>query len=387
MAFNFYVDSVDNGIAYYYPGLFESLILFISAALCGNIGTNCITSPNCIGEVPNYLNNAISKVLLYYSVNNPKYDDSMVIALQKIHCSAKVVEDRLRKQEQYLGISSTDELLKIELAHLYLEMYKVDVVIEIPADKAALDEMYDYENISYCIKRLGVQDCAPPLPLPGIEHTRSLTVSPTTLGSGKPTDITLSYKFTANDDSFIAVIDTNIPNVDINKFDGFTYNEVISGETVGKTYYITYTYLRGGQTLQNTVTAKTTAYAPQWYGGETVTADFSVNGKASYAAITSAITNVQPVFKSTSNGTSSNSNTQGKYIYWITKQPVKFFIGAFQIPTGPWSDNCDPNSYAIISKQLPTIMLDGVTEENLYFYRTCPLQNLQGQTLEYTIVQ
>ena len=93
--FTVYVDAVDDGIAYYYAGLFESLILFISAALCGDVGTNCITSPNCIGEVPNYLNNAISKLLLYYSVNNPKYDDAMLTSLQKIHCSAKVVEDRL----------------------------------------------------------------------------------------------------------------------------------------------------------------------------------------------------------------------------------------------------------------------------------------------------
>jgi len=385
--FTVYVDANEDGIAYYYAGLFESLILFVNASLCGNVGTNCISTPNCIGEVPNYLNNAISKVILYYSVNNPKYDDAMLTSLQKIHCSAKIVEDRLRKREQYLGQSNTDELLKIEIAHMYLEMYKIDLAQELPGDQEDLKDLYDYYNISYCIQRLGIQDCEPPAPLPGAEHDRYMAVAPTTFGTGIPTDVTVSYRFTANDDVFVAIIDTNVPNVDISKFDGFTYNEVISGETSGKSYYITYSYQRGGATLQNTVTAKTTTYPPQWYGGETVEDDFDVAGKASYSDIVSKITNVQPVYKNTSNGTSSNTNTQGKYIYWITKQPVKFFIGAFQIPTGPWDANCDPTSYSIISKQLTTVMADGITEEPLYFYRTCPLQNLQGQTLEYTLVQ
>ena len=385
--FTVYVDAQEDGIAYSYLGLFESMILFISASLCANIGTNCITSPNCLGEVPNHLNNAISKILLYSSVNNPKYDDAVVTALQKIHCTAKVIEDRIRSQEQYLGLSNTDELLKVELGHLYLELYKVDAAGELPADQEGLKEIYDYNNISYCIARLGILDCEPPAPLPGAEHTRFFSVDPTSFGSGIPTDVTVSYRFTKNDDEFLAVIDTNVPNVDISKFDGFTYNEVISGETAGKSYYITYTYLRGGITLQNTVTAKTTTYPPQWYGGETVEDDFEVAGKASFTDITAKITNVQPVYKNTSNGSSSNTNTQGKYIYWITKNPVKFFIGAFQIPTGPWDANCDPTSYSIISKQITTVMADVVTEEPLYFYRTCPLQNLQGQTLEYTLVQ
>lgn len=385
--FTVYVDSVDQGIAYSYLGLFESMILFISASLCANIGTNCITSPNCIGEVPNHLNNAISKVLLYISLFNPKYDVALNTAIQKIHCSAKIIEDRIRKQEQYLGKSNTDELLKVELGHLYLELYKADLALTLPNDAEDLRDIYDYDNISFCISRLGIMDCAPPAPLPGVEHTRSLTVSPTSIGLGNPTNVTLSYRFTANSDTFVAVIDTNIPNVTINKFDGFTYNEIINGETTAKTYFITYTYIRGGSTLQNTVSVSTVAYPPQWYGGETVTADFGTTGTASVTAIKAAITNVQPVYKSNSSGTSSNSNTLNKYIYWITKNPIKFYIGAFQIPTGPWSDACDPYSYAIISKQILTTMEDGVTTQNLYFYRTCPLQDLTGQTLTYTLTE
>lgn len=385
--FTVYVDAVNDGIAYSYLGLFESMILFVNAALCGGSSSKCITTPNCTGEQLNLLNNAISKVLLYMSVYNPQYNDTMISALEKVHCSAKVVEDRIRKNEQYLGKSNTEELLQIELGHLYLELYKEDLLNELPDNQSDLKEIYDHANISYCIMRLGIQDCTPPAPLPGAEHFRFMEVAPTTFGLGDPTDITVSYRFTKNDDTFVAIVDTNVPNVDISKFDGFTYNEVISGETTGKSYYITYTYLRGGVTLQNTVTAKTTAFAPQWYGGEAATADFESAGKAQVSTINAALTNISPVYKSTSSGSSSNSNTNNKYIWWITKNPVKFFIGAFQIPTGPWSANCDPTSYAIITKTITTVMEDGITEQTLHYYRTCPLQNLSGQTLEYTITQ
>jgi len=380
-----YVDGVDQGIAIYQKDLFESMIVFISAALCGPNG-NCSTLPNCKGENYDYLNNAISKVLLYTSVYNPEYNVAVTTALEKIRCSSITVYERMLKKEKYLGVSSADELLQIELGHFYLELYSAAKANTAPGDYVEFDSIWDYDNISYCIQKLGIMDCSTPAPLPGKAHTVTLTVAPTSIGLGTSNTITATYRFVANDDVFVAVLDTNIPNVGIGKMDGNQYVENIANQTTAKAYYITYSYTRGGMNYQNTVTASTVAYAPQWFGGESTDNDFDEGGVAYVSSIKANIS-VQPVYKNNSNGTSSNTNTTNKYIWWITTAPIKFYIGAFEILSGPWSNSCDPNSYAIISKAVNTIMEDGVSTQTLYYYRTCPLQNLVDQTLVYELKQ
>lgn len=382
-----YVNAILDSTAYYFKDLFESMIVYTSASLCGDIGTNCSFTTDCTGETKNYLNNALSKFILYVSVNNPRYDDALNDSIQKIRCSAVDIAGFLAMQEQYVGVSDASELLKVELAHFYMSLYAADKELTDPSDYAELDDLYNYDKLKYCIRKLGVVDCDAPAPPPGVLHTATLTVAPTTIGLGDPTNVTASYKLTANDDTFVAVIDTNIPNVDISKFNGFTYNEMITGVVSNTTYYITYSYMRGGSTYQNTITADVTAYPPQWYGGESVVADFTNVDKAYASTIESSFANTTAVYKSTSNGNSSNTNTTNKYIWWITKNPIKFYIGSFEIITGAWSGTCDPNAYAIIHKTINTVMEDGVTEQVLHYYRTCPLQNLSGQTLTYELKQ
>lgn len=372
---------VDNGtLAKYYLALFESFITYTSAALCGD--GNCL-QPS--GQVDgSFVANAFAKAVYYMSVNDTKYTGEIDNIMAKVKCSAYQEWTRITNQEAYLGQSNIEYLTQIELAHYYNAFREVDLQTELQSE---LDVLYDYQKISTCIKKLGITDCGDTAPLPGTKHTTEMSAVPTTLGLGVSTSITISYKFTANDDNFQEIVDTNIPNVSLAKFDGFTQTEIITGQTVGTQYYITYKYLRGSQVLQNTVSVFTTAYPPQWYGGESTVAKFNSGGQANAASIKAAITNVQPVYQSSSSGTSSNTGTTDKYIWWITKNPVRFFIGAFEILTGPWNDACDPNSYAIIGELVPTLMEDGVTVENLYHYRTCPLQNLGSQTLQYTLVE
>jgi len=388
--YTIFANGIMIGPANYQKGLFDSMIVYVSAALCGISGINCLSLTQCTGDTPNYLNNAIAKVILYASMYNPKYQEGIATAYQKIKCSAIEPFNRLLKQEKYLGISNTDEILKVELAHLYYELYNADVNNPMDiASKEEIDELYDYENISYCIAKLGIKtDCDPYVP-PGLKHTTSLTVSPTTIGLGVGTDITVSYKFTANDDEFTAIISTNVPGLtSISQFDGVLRTTIDPKVETSKTYFIEYAYNRGGVTSTNTVTASLTAYPPQWYGGESTVQDFeslSTTNKVEVDDIFGAITNVSPVYKANSDGTSSNTNTKDKYLWWITKNPVKFYIGAFEIISGPWAQTCDPNSYAIIHKAVTTVM--GTEEVTMHYYRTCPLQDLTGQTLEYTIKQ
>ena len=372
-------DTVNGTIARYYLSLFESFIVYTEAGLCGD-GT-------CVSVTDNtnidYTANALAKGLYYIAANESKYT-TLTDMFSKINCSAADEWEKVQKKEEYMGKTSMAYLLKVELAHLYKTLRSVDIQSELETD---IDELYDYDNISYCIQKLGICEGSDTSPLPGTKHTTTITANPMTLGAGVPTSISISYKFTANDDTFTEIVETNIPNVTLSKLDGITQTEIIPNQTAGTQYYITYKYTRGGSTLQNTISVTTTAYPPQWYGGESTTATFNSGGQANAATIKSALSNVQPVYKATASGTSSNNGTLNKYIWWITKAPVKFYIGAFEIPTGPWDSNCDPNSYAIIMQQVPTLMEDGVTLTTLYFYRTCPLQNLTGQTLSYTLTE
>lgn len=373
-------DTGNGTIARYYLNLFESFITYTSAALCTDSNCLSVTSP----DTTSYVANALAKALYYASVNDTKYIAAIESMLPDLKCSAATEWSRISNQESYLGQSNVNYLSQIELAYYYNGFRNTDILTE---DTAGIDEIYDYDKISYCIQKLGIVDCGDQNPLPGTQHTAVISATPLTLGLGVDTSITISYTFTSNDDTFTELVDTNIPNVSLNKFDGFTQTEIIPNQTIGEQYYITYKYSRGGQISQNTVSVTTQAYAPQWYGGESITATFDLGGGTANAATVESALSIAPVYKANASGTSSNSNTSDKYIWWVTNAPVKFYIGAFEIQTGPWDDACDPNSYAIITKSLLTTMEDGVTTQILYYYRTCPLQNLAGQTLSYTLTE
>ena len=383
-----YLDGVLDGVAKYYLTLFKSMIIYVGATICGNWGTQCTSFSSCSNVPVDYMTNAYSKLMYYYSAMKDRYDASMTLALGKIRCSAKEAWAEITLNETVRGISDTTELTRLELAHIYLEMYKNDAALETVGSQTDLKTLYNYTAINNCIGKLGILDCDVVVPVIGVPHSRTLTRVPSTFGLGTATDITLTYKFTANDDSFLAIIDTNIPNVTLAKLqDGYSHSQIVSA-TVGTSYYITYSYLNGVDTLQNTVAVTTTAYVPQWFGGESTEDDFAkTGGLATVADIKANITNISPKLQSTSNSSSSNSETLNKYIWWITEEPVRFFIGAFEILSGPWSASCDPNSYAIIKKTITTTMEDGVTQRVLNFYRTCPLMDLTGVTLEYTITE
>ena len=381
-----YVDSEYDSVAVYYFNLFTSLILYTGVSICDG-DTMCITTDNCNNTDSNTICNALSKIVYYMSVNTPDYDEATIEAMQHIRCTASSEVDYLARQEQYLGKSDADIISKIELAWFYLGIYNTDIEGQTQEVITDLKEIYDYDKISYCIKRLGlIEDCGVPAPPPGDAHTSLLTIAPTTIGKGIGTAVTASYRFVENDDTFVAVIDTNIPNVNIGKFDGNTYNEIMQNQVATLAYFITYSYTRGGVTLQNTVTKTVVAHDPQWFGGESATADFHTGGVPAYTTVDGSFTNINVSFQSTSNADTANSGTDNKYIWWITKNPVKFFIGAFEIVSGPWDNSCDPNSYAIIHKSADLTLNDGSTS-TLHFYRTCPLQDLSGQTLEYTLKQ
>ncbi len=380
-----YVDDVSVGYAKYYNDTFKGAIDYTKAALCSDY--DCSPGNDCTGEKANFLTKALTKWSYYIGSKSPKYDSVYTEATTRLKCAA-IDEWALGLEiEQLTGLNPGYSVTEVTLALVFLEMYKVDEASTDPADYATLKQLYDYTAMNACIKKLGIKEC-PPAVLPGVENVVSLSVQPTIKELGLPTDLVVQYQFTANDDSYIAVVDSNIPGVDTSKMNGGLYTSTIVGTTDTEELYITYTYNRGGQTLQKTKKVKSNAYAPQWYGGETDVADILDNsGNATVAGIDNTFNNILHVVQSSASGTSANSNTSNKYIYWVTKAPIKFFIGNFEVQSGPWSDTCDPNSYAIITKQAVVTMADGVTQRQMYVYRTCPLQNLPGQVLEYTLIQ
>lgn len=203
-------DTANGSIAKYYLTLFESFVTYTSAALCGD--GNCLEESGAINN--SYVWNALSKAIYYMAVNDLKYTGDIEEIMANIKCSAYTEWARITNQEAYLGQSNVEYLSQIELAHYYKKFYEVDLRTELAE---GLRPLYDYDKINNCIAKLGIVDCGDTTPLPGTKHTTTLSASPSTLGLGVSTDITISYKFTANDDTFTAVIDTNIPNVSLNK--------------------------------------------------------------------------------------------------------------------------------------------------------------------------
>lgn len=378
-----YNDEVEVGVAKNYVELFNSFITYVSAVICGN--TSCITKNACIQEEISYLDNAYSKGILYVANMTTRYDQALLNAIAKIRCSASEVWNDIAKQETLTGLSNTAELTKIELALLYMELRAKDISYTDPVNYEELDKLYKYTELKRCIKALGVVECEVPEAPGGISHEATLTVNPIYIPLGTPSNIIITYTFNPREDEFIEVIDSNVPNVSLLKFNGLTQQETITGVTNEDNYYITYSYKKGGEIYQNKVEMRTIANPPQWFGGESTTADFSPGGVATVATVSAALSNIAPVYQETSNGSSSNTDTTGKYIWWVTMNPIDFYIGAFKIPVGPWTDSCDPTSYAIITKTVPTTMGDGSTVVNMNYYRTCPLQTLYGQTLEYNL--
>jgi len=156
------------------------------------------------------------------------------------------------------------------------------------------------------------------------------------------------------------------------------------------TYYIEYEYQRGNDTDVKRIQVSVDAREPQWFGGESSTPDFTTGGAVNEGSLIFDNSNVKK-YQATSNANTSNTNTQVRYIWWITKNKVDFSPGGIgNLPIGDFSStNCSqgvPSTYAIIWKQGQVRLIDG-TLMTYNFYRTCPLQYLEEQTLQYDVIQ
>ena len=375
----------DNGIAKNYIGLFTSMITYLEASLCGLKGGNCKFPASSTGQEENYANIAYSKLILYSSVNTPDYDASTLLAFEKIRCALNDTYRNLSIQEKLVGKSDHVLLSKMEMAYLYLKMYEEDEKYE---KGLPLSQLYNYETISYCIVKLGITldavVCPPP---PGVLHTHAISSTPSIIPLGEATNVSTSFTFYKNGDIFSSLTSTTVLNLLSNAFDSAThfYPENNPGQT--KEYNVKYKYERGGQIFDDEAKDTIRAYSAQWYGGETTQSDLQVGSTYTQQKFEDTFSNINAKIQSSSNSTSSNSNTQGSYIYWVTNAPIRFFVGMFEIPQAAWDANCNPLGAAIITKKVNVTMKDGTTTQDMYLYRTCPLQYLDDQVLTYSLIQ
>jgi len=392
--FDIFVDAIADGRAYYYKTLFDSMILYVRESLCGELGTNCIAVGQCATDKENVANSAISKLLLYTAYNKDKYDDALLQALQNITCSAKIAADKLAAQEKILGVSDTKKLLQIEIAELVLMLYNEDIAtMQAGETEDGYRELYEYDVLIPCINALGIKEGTVVQAPCGIPHTASITATPVYTDRGVLTNILVTYNLDPKGDTFLRVVSSNVVatgTVDIPTFNG-------SNQSVNKTtdkditYYIEYEYQRGNDTDVKKVEVFVNALEPQWFGGESATADFIVGGAiVDEASLVFDNANVKR-FQTSSNTSTSNTDTQGRYIWWITKNRVDFSPGGIgKLPIGDFSTtDCSigaPSTYAIVWKQGQVRLIDG-TLMTYNFYRTCPLQYIQGQTLQYDVIQ
>lgn len=385
----------------YYKGLFDSMILYVKASLCGETGINCLAVTQCTGDTNNILNTAISKEILFMSSYGTRYyakpEDGdcagpIASAMAGINCSSKTMYDKLYLQETLLGVSAVDGLLKIQIAELYLSMYKYDSSNFTSTE--TLDEIkasYSYTEIIPCINRLGINENTVIAEPCGIPHTASIKAVPIYTERGVLTSIAVTYNLNPKDDTFITPLDSNITGVtDVSSFDGFD-KTVIMYTAQDITYYINYTYKRGNSTDTGRVEVSIDAREPQWFGGESIVSDFTLNNTIiDESALVFTNTGVKK-YQSNSNATTSNYNTQGKYIWWITKNKVDIApSGLGSLPQGDFNTtDCSvgaPSTYAIVWKEGDVRLVDG-TVITYNFYRTCPIQDLDDQTAINEITQ
>ncbi len=383
------VDGTHTDTAYYYKAAFDSMILFAEASLCDQTGTNCLSMTSCTTEVENVAKNAISKQILYIANNSVKYSDACNQALLNISCSAQNTADILAKQEMILGTSNADKLLQIEIAEIYLQLYKEDILTEAESE---VREIYNYDAIIPCIRALGIQEGTCNSEPCGIPHTASIKAVPMYTDRGVLTSIAVTYNLNPKGDTFLRVVDSNVitPGTDVSTFNGVDQT-VIKSTSNDISYFIEYEYQRGNDTDILKIQVFVNALEPQWFGGESATADFvpgaTIIDEASLIFDNAGVKR----FQSSSSGSSSNTNTQGRYIWWITRNKVDFSPGGIgNLPIGDFaSTDCSigaPSTYAIVWKQGPVRLVD-TTVVTYNFYRTCPLQDLTGQTLQYDIIQ
>jgi hypothetical protein len=389
-AINGLEDDIPFYAANYFPALFESTILFTGSALCGT--SICSTANKCSSSTESFADNSGSKLFLYYSVSRTKYDSALNTAMDKTKCKTINLVTALEGMEEYLGLTNIEAIRKIEIAFLYLGLYNTDIQGATTEEIEEIKTIYNYTNIKQCIAALGVSDCEVAIPV-GTPHTPEIWISNplTALELGNNIDVTASFRFTANGDTFTGVTGSNLsPSPYLSEFDGSIYSRIDTAGAQGETdnmYYIDYTYTRGENTLSNRAMVPFTSYPPQFYGGTSTTVDFANgSGEVYVTDLHTELSDATIVYSPDSDGSSFNTGVQGNYIWWVTSAPIRFWIGTLEVPTGPWATECDPTSYAIIHKTCKTYMKDNVNFATMHYYRTCPLQSLDAdQSLSYII--
>ena len=366
--------------------------MYVSAALCGNSGTSCMITTSNANEVDNVLNSAISKIIEYTSVTSKLLNTDYNKVLESIRCSTKQLVKRTSRMEEVYGKTDPTELLKMQIAHLYLSLYNEELLSGVALGE--LEKAYNYTEVYACIRKLGIINNNVCPPVVGEPHTAVMSIRPVYTGIGVPTTVEVRYTFKHNDDVFksINASVTNIPGVTLQKLNGVAQVAQVTNVELSREYVIGYSYERGGIMKNGVVKAKSYAVEPQWYGGESFKSALWVGdhltGKADAAAIYNDLSNVLPVYQPSSNGTSSNVDTKSKYLWWVTKRPIKFMIGNFEIPVGEWKDACDSRNFAIIHTRLKMEQFKSAAPaEDMYFYRTCDVQDLVGMKLDYTLIQ
>lgn len=201
--------------------------------------------------------------------------------------------------------------------------------------------------------------------------TSTISVSPSSGERGVSAALTVNYNITSNDDVFgTANINQGIGDV-TGDIDAGNQSESGGNSTVNKTFTMSLSYTRNGESKTENKTATYNTYIPQW-AGWSAEEDF-LN---SYSSINSEA-NFQKYIQSSASINKANSPT-GEYIWFISNKnnAVIRDTNDFVQTVGDWDDKTSE----FYRKPLTLTLADGITTVTVYLYRSRNVKTLLSFT-------
>lgn len=190
------------------------------------------------------------------------------------------------------------------------------------------------------------------------ENETSIRVEPSFGERGVVTNLNLTYNIVSNDDEIISA--------SINNGIGEVLSEVNTGVKtvslgsfkVSKTYTLTITFKRKGQTMTQNFTSTYDAFIPQ-FAGVSENVDFS-----NYATMSSQLSK----YVQASANISKITSPTDKYIWFISNKPSATVLDQnnFLQTVGIWGNNLTE----FWTKPITITLADGVTTSTVYLYRS-----------------
>lgn len=137
----------------------DSIVTLAEKILCGC--KKCDDCEECV-DCDDYLK-ALVKSIAFNQILYPKYQETIIALMAENTCLFTESVFLCLKQEKVYGNSEIKHSLMQLVAFYYLSFYSVDLEEASEDDKEYITQVYKFNKIAKCIKRLGIDTSSSPL--------------------------------------------------------------------------------------------------------------------------------------------------------------------------------------------------------------------------------